>query len=606
VDWAKRVVKTVSGGAPENGSQSPPGCVDLAIPFADGLLLVGWALTADGALNVSVRVAAGEAAAGAVARYPRADVARHFGRGDADGANLGFIAFVRGAAAAALANTDVDVTLDGNGYRNQCRVRAAEALSDALRAQLAGQWAQMAPAVLAAIGIELPLPFLAAVSRSNEDPDAVVRFRFDNIIAIPGLGYLAYGWCVDPRAELRRLVVVADGGRPLEVSTVWDRVPRPDVETALEAYGPSAVGAGFIALLRDPGAATAAGTAMTALAVLADGSLLRQALPLALAVDEVAFAKFIFNLLPDAPVRVRQLLDRHVGPAIERLRQNRPRPAPAVQETVFGTPAATPECSIVVPIYGRWDFIEYQLALLRRDPELARHELIYVIDDPRIYDDVLSYAGNIHPIYDHPFKLVYAGRNLGYAGANNLGAARARGEFLLLLNSDVMPKAAGWLGELLRIHKSLPDAGVLAPRLLYEDGSIQHAGMRFARYPGWGDLWINLHPGKGLPAATDPHRDTTAVPAVTGACMLIRTALYREAGGFDEDYLRGDFEDSDLCLKLAARGLKSYYTPRVELYHLERQSQSLNAGDAEKARLTLYNCWRHTQRWNDALGSAHG
>jgi len=134
--------------------------------------------------------------------------------------------------------------------------------------------------------------------------------------------------------------------------------------------------------------------------------------------------------------------------------------------------------------------------------------------------------------------------------------------------------------------------------LLYSDDSVQHAGMVFERYPHWGQMWINLHPGKGWPASWLLEGGPREVPALTGACLLMRRALYQSLGGLDEGYMRGDFEDSDLCLKLRAQGLKPYLVPQARLYHLERQSQDLNAQATTRMLLTLFNCWRHTRRWD--------
>ena len=91
------------------------------------------------------------------------------------------------------------------------------------------------------------------------------------------------------------------------------------------------------------------------------------------------------------------------------------------------------------------------------------------------------------------------------------------------------------------------------------------------------------------------------VQALTGACVLMARELYLRVGGLDEGYIRGDFEDSDLCLKVRALGLKPYLVPDARLYHLERQSQGLRAQVTTRMLLTLFNCWRHSRRWDDAI-----
>jgi GT2 family glycosyltransferase len=217
------------------------------------------------------------------------------------------------------------------------------------------------------------------------------------------------------------------------------------------------------------------------------------------------------------------------------------------------------------------------------------------VDDPAIYDEFRLRCGDLHRTYEVPFTLMFAGANLGFAGANNCAAGRAGGRRLLLMNSDVFPKRSGWTGALLKLYGSVPDTGLLGVKLLYEDGSVQHAGMSFRRNPAWSDLWINYHPHKGQsPAGLDGVREADAV---TAACVMVDSALYRELGGLSEDYIVGDFEDSDLCLRAAAAGRRNRIALDIELYHLERQSQDRSGDSRWRTNLTVYNCWQHDRRW---------
>jgi GT2 family glycosyltransferase len=201
----------------------------------------------------------------------------------------------------------------------------------------------------------------------------------------------------------------------------------------------------------------------------------------------------------------------------------------------------------------------------------------------------------------------HTGENHGYSGANNLGASLARGEYLVLLNSDVMPKKAGWARQLVQAYRSSPGCGALGAKLLYYDESLQHDGMIFERFPFWNDLYGNNHPGKGLPNRSEPGASPREVEAVTGACFVIETALYRELGGFSEDFVFGDFEDSELCLRVRDAGRRVYYAPNVELYHLERQSQNLlPEGGSWRWQLTIYNSWLQNRRWRARIDELKG
>ena len=126
--------------------------------------------------------------------------------------------------------------------------------------------------------------------------------------------------------------------------------------------------------------------------------------------------------------------------------------------------------------------------------------------------------------------------------------------------------------------------------------------MRFEAAENFEGLWLNRHPGKGLPNALFPDA-VHALPreAVTGACLLVTRARYVALGGLDEDYVLGDFEDSDFCLKARRAGMAIGLAPRAVLYHLERQSQSLVTRARWKDDLTHYNCWTHSRRWHASI-----
>jgi len=92
------------------------------------------------------------------------------------------------------------------------------------------------------------------------------------------------------------------------------------------------------------------------------------------------------------------------------------------------------------------------------------------------------------------------------------------------------------------------------------------------------------------------------VEAVTGACLVISRPLYLELGGLCEEFVLGDFEDSELCMRVRHAKKRVFYAPSEELYHLERQSQSLLPdGDTWRWQLTIYNAWLQDQKWHEAI-----
>ena len=104
-----------------------------------------------------------------------------------------------------------------------------------------------------------------------------------------------------------------------------------------------------------------------------------------------------------------------------------------------------------------------------------------------------------------------------------------------------------------------------------------------------------------LPLRTLP--EVIEAPAISGACMLIARDLALELGGFDPDYLIGDFEDADLCRRIARKGLRCVVDTRARAHHLERQSQG-NSADQWRRNVTLFNAWIFNTAMEEGVGPA--
>lgn len=162
--------------------------------------------------------------------------------------------------------------------------------------------------------------------------------------------------------------------------------------------------------------------------------------------------------------------------------------------------------------------------------------------------------------------------NLGFARANNLGASRARGEFLLLLNSDArlkpdtLAQAVGWM----RQH---PDCAVTGVQLLNPDGSRQNS---IANQPSLATELLNksllrrFFPSR-FPGKEQRFTEPVEVESVIGACMFIRKSVWRTIGGLDERFFFF-LEETDFCRQARARGWKVCHLPQAEAWHGQGQS----------------------------------
>jgi GT2 family glycosyltransferase len=297
-----------------------------------------------------------------------------------------------------------------------------------------------------------------------------------------------------------------------------------------------------------------------------------------------------------------EVVTRCVGPAAAALHRQHLARRRSPELVVFGNPPRRPRASIVVPLYRNLDFLRFQLAAFAVDRSLRDVELIYVLDSPEQREQLEHLLEGLHGLYGMPLKLVIMSGNFGYAAANNAGVAHAGGRLLLLLNSDVVPASPGWFDAMAAAFAAPGGRklGAVGPKLLFDDGSLQHAGLFFRRDRR--ERWLNDHYFKGMPRDFPAACRSGRVPAVTGAAVMVPAALFRAVGGFTEDYIIGDYEDSDLCLKLRSTGRDIRYVPAAELHHFERKSIARHAGYM-RGIASEYNGWLHHQRWDATIAA---
>ncbi len=185
-----------------------------------------------------------------------------------------------------------------------------------------------------------------------------------------------------------------------------------------------------------------------------------------------------------------------------------------------------------------------------------------------------------------------------YARVNNEAARDCDSDLLLLLNDDVAPIGAGWLSAMVA-HMDDPRVGIVGARLLYGNGAVQHEGVIM----GLGNLCE--HAGRladsRRPGAHGIGLLDREVCAVTGACLLIRTSLWRDLGGMDEAYAIA-LNDVDLCLRAREAGWRVIYCAGAVLHHYESLSLGRHyAGD--RAGLESIEVRRLRARFADVIAT---
>ena len=237
----------------------------------------------------------------------------------------------------------------------------------------------------------------------------------------------------------------------------------------------------------------------------------------------------------------------------------------------YPIPAGT-RVSILIPTAGKIDVLERNLKALWKTAGGTPYEIV-IIDNCK--------GVNNTTIEQYVEKLRHEGRPVrrfdqrnqpfNYPALNNGAAATCESELLLFLNDDTEGIADGWLDALAE-HAVRPEVGAVGAKLLYPDGTIQHAGVTMGLAEICGHSFKNL---KGVERHYYDFPDLIRnVSAVTAACVMVRADVFREVDGFDEKAFPIAYNDIDLCLRIGKAGYRIIYTPHALLYHHEAYSKS--------------------------------
>ncbi|GAB64077.1 MAG: glycosyltransferase family 2 protein [Candidatus Jettenia sp.] len=223
--------------------------------------------------------------------------------------------------------------------------------------------------------------------------------------------------------------------------------------------------------------------------------------------------------------------------------------------------------SILIINYNKKDYLSECLESINRHV-CIQHEVIVV--DNASSDDSCEFVRENFP----DVNLIASKRNLGFSGGNNLGAAHAKGEILLLLNNDT--RLISSLSPAINKFDTHKQLGVLGCRMYYGDGSFQPS-FGFEHDPLRQVLsWLGLGSYLLLPnifkrVDVDERRYSFYqydVAWVSGAFMMTRRDLWEKLGGLDERYFMY-VEDVDYCKRVRETGYRVCYTPYVKIIHYQ-------------------------------------
>jgi len=253
-------------------------------------------------------------------------------------------------------------------------------------------------------------------------------------------------------------------------------------------------------------------------------------------------------------------------------------------------PADPPCVTIVIPTKDKLALLETAVESILTKTTYRPFRIVIInngseLDETKAYLSALSLRPNVSVLdYPGPFS---------FAAINNWAVGHVETPLIAFVNNDIEVIAAEWLTEMVGLALR-PNVGAVGAKLIYPDGTIQHAGI----VVGLGGL--AGHPHVRCARATLGYFGRAACiqqySAVSAGCMVMRKEAFDAVGGFDETNFAVAFNDVDIGLRLREAGYSVVWTPYAELVHHESATLGLPSGSVRRARFEK-ECANLRRRW---------
>ena len=249
-----------------------------------------------------------------------------------------------------------------------------------------------------------------------------------------------------------------------------------------------------------------------------------------------------------------------------------------------------PRVSMVIPLYAQAELTRACLHSIREHTRGVPYEVILVddaadVETRRLLDEVRG------------ANVLRNEKNIGYLRSVNRGASVARGQWLVLFNNDT-EVTRGWLSAMLDCADSAPDVGVVTPKYIYPDGSLNEAG---------GVIWrdgTGTNYGRGDAPHHFQYEYRRETDYGSAAALMVSAQLWNDVGGFDERFLPMYYEDADLCFEARKHGLRVLYEPEAVIVHVEGATAG-NDADSGHKRYQERNRPKFVAKWRTELETEH-
>ncbi len=236
--------------------------------------------------------------------------------------------------------------------------------------------------------------------------------------------------------------------------------------------------------------------------------------------------------------------------------------------------------TIVIPTRDKLHLLQECIELLDETVDW-RYVKLVIVDDHSRDADAVSYLERIARRNDLLCIVVRPAdphAPFNYSRLVNAALPHIDTPLVLHLNNDVNALERGWLEEMAGWFTQ-PDVGVVGAKLVYPDKTLNHTGIVIGPHGGLADTpWTKMSGDE-----VDPvwHAVAREVSAVTGACLMTRSELYRELGGFDEKDFGVAYNDVDYCLRVRTTGRRVVYAPQAKLMHWGSATRGVTFNEAE-------------------------
>ena len=228
-----------------------------------------------------------------------------------------------------------------------------------------------------------------------------------------------------------------------------------------------------------------------------------------------------------------------------------------------------PLVSILIPNKDHTDDLDVCLNSFFERADYQNYEFI-IIENNSVLPETFAYYEKIEKEHDN-IKVVYWEAGFNYSAINNFGFKFAKGDYIMLLNNDVELITPDIFQSMLGFCMR-PEVGIVGAKLLYNDHTVQHAGVLV----GAGGLADHVFKGihEDDPGYMGRAISSQDVSAVTAACLLVKRSVYEEVGGLEDEF-QVAFNDVDFCLKVRKAGYLIVYDADVKLFHYESKSRGM-------------------------------